>query len=286
MSVIFAYIDDAGNYEKERCDDFVKRNPYYLRACVCVPAGSARSLTDHRQKFCASIGVDDYCELKWQHLWKLKRRDEKGQRITLGQAEQFLKKVKYADALNYATDYLRLLAEFDCSTLITVTPLEVMTEKVDPVKLEKMHLQSIMQRVNFDAKDSQQIAAMFVDNPSDRKLSQRLAEAYTALVRGGDAYSKFNWVHDTVGFHDSRHSAGLQMADFVAGASHNALRGFDESVSLFKNHVGPRLRCSNDGKVEGYGIIEVPTRPDCRQHLLGRLQACLEKPGNDDEIPF
>jgi hypothetical protein len=95
MSVLFAYIDDAGNYEQYRSSEFIRRNPYYLRGCVIVPAANARSFTDRRQAICKKFEVAEYCELKWQHLWKLRRRDERGHNVSLSQAEKFLTHVTF-----------------------------------------------------------------------------------------------------------------------------------------------------------------------------------------------
>ena len=38
----FAYVDDAGAYKADRNSSLTRRNPFYLRVCVLIPAGEPR----------------------------------------------------------------------------------------------------------------------------------------------------------------------------------------------------------------------------------------------------
>jgi hypothetical protein len=56
-------------------------------------------------------------------------------------------------------------------------------------------------------------------------------------------------------FQPSETSVGVQLADMVAGA---VWRKFEKGDDFWYQHLEPAIRKSEDGRVEGYGIIKFP----------------------------
>lgn len=52
-------------------------------------------------------------------------------------------------------------------------------------------------------------------------------------------------------------SIGVQLADLVAGA---VWRKYERDDDVWFNHVAPTLRTNSDGKVDGFGLVKMPTK--------------------------
>ena len=109
--------------------------------------------------------------------------------------------------------------------------------------------------------NSDNLGILFVD-PVSKDKDQTFREYYVELFRTGDYIKNYSHIKDCISVENSDHSVGIQMSDFISGATNSILkedgRGFYKiGVDMFKQFVYPNLR-KGWGKVLGYGIREVP----------------------------
>jgi hypothetical protein len=87
-----------------------------------------------------------------------------------------------------------------------------------------------------------------------------------------------------VAFVESGHSCGIQLADFVAGAIHGYLRGYEASEKLYTLRLYAQIRKHNRRGHLGFGIVDVPKRSASRLHLLEKFpQPITEKSISEEE---
>jgi hypothetical protein len=138
MSVFFAYIDDAGTYKEQRDDTFVERHPYGVRG---HSAEEWRRLSTFQTHLLSRFTGQSLHELKWNHIWKLRRRDIFCQQTSFHRTEEFLENVPFQNAETYAHEFLAALAKCNAKVICTITLMCVFRDGVAERQLEKMHLQ-------------------------------------------------------------------------------------------------------------------------------------------------
>lgn len=80
-------------------------------------------------------------------------------------------------------------------------------------------------------------------------------------------------IKDSLNLELSHHSAGIQLADFIAGCFTGFLRGWRFSTESCKELILPYLRKSDDGEVLGYGIREIPRDGEIRSEIDDKLRS-------------
>lgn len=98
-----------------------------------------------------------------------------------------------------------------------------------------------------------------------------LREQYKNTLYRGLFIEKYQHIKDSISFELSHHSFGIQMADYAAGIFNGTLRGFNNSEELFSKYLIGLIRRSEEGKIFGYGICEVPKDPVIRSALQSKL---------------
>lgn len=96
-------------------------------------------------------------------------------------------------------------------------------------------------------------AMLFADsrkNDSNNQLDIELQNAYLRAKNMGTHFVKFPNFCDTLIFVDSDYSAGIQIADFCAGAIY---RKYEKEDELFFDILKPSIRTHN-GDIKGAGI--------------------------------
>lgn len=132
METFFACIDDSGNYQRERSANFTRRYPYYVKACVLIPAKHWKNLCAFQSLLLHRHTRQRLKELKWSHLWKLRRRDLDKKPTKFGPNEAHLERIRYEEAQRYATDFLSVLPECEARVTCTITPNIVFPELLKP----------------------------------------------------------------------------------------------------------------------------------------------------------
>ena len=98
-----------------------------------------------------------------------------------------------------------------------------------------------------------------------------LREQYKNTYYEGPFIEKYKHIKDSCSFELSHHSFGIQIADYAAGIFNGSLRGFNTSLELFNRYLSGLIRRSEEGKVFGYGIREVPKDAAVRSMLESKL---------------
>lgn len=102
----------------------------------------------------------------------------------------------------------------------------------------------------------QKINGIIVCDHRAPKDDKRLQELHGNLLSGDhNAFSSYKNLVEGVFIAPSHLSVGIQFADMVAGA---VLRNFAKNDSRFFDQIKETFRKSEDGKIEGFGIIKFP----------------------------
>ena len=282
METFLAFIDDAGQYRQIKNSAFIRRYPYYIKVCFLVPASKWQELSGCRRGLCQKHEVGVLNELKWNHLWKLRKRDVLGENISYQRNEEFLRHMSFNVAQKYAEDFMSSIAEYNATIICTITPNCIFSQAVSELNMEKMHLQDIMQRIEMQMGAGDKLALLFADQPKERNQEGALKTAYHELYQSGDFIEKYSHIMDTMSFVYSHHSCGIQMSDFIAGSINGFLRGYPFGEKMFALKIYSRIRKGRDNLPFGYGIIDVPKRPALRKHLEEKFSIEIV----DESVPF
>jgi hypothetical protein len=102
----------------------------------------------------------------------------------------------------------------------------------------------------------QKINGIIVCDHRAPKDDRRLQELHAKLLLGNhNASSSYKNLIEGVFISPSHLSIGIQFADMLAGA---VLRKFSKNDSRFFDQIKDTFRKSEEGEIEGYGIIKFP----------------------------
>ena len=106
--------------------------------------------------------------------------------------------------------------------------------------------------------NSQKCPVVSVCDHRAPKDDQRLQELHSKLLLGHhNAHSSYSHLIEGLFIAPSHFSVGIQFADLVAGA---VLRKFKANDDRFYQQMADTLRKSEQGKVEGYGLVQFPKK--------------------------
>ncbi len=111
----------------------------------------------------------------------------------------------------------------------------------------------MMLRAEDELKESNERGIFFYDETHLRKLSQY----YSEIFLSGEFVGEYEFVKDSIIFEVSTYSSGIQLADYVANIAHNSLRGYKESLRMFKKIIQPKLRKKEGYKISQTGFIPI-----------------------------
>ena len=219
MNTFFAFIDESGDYKGERTQAFTRRYPYYIKACFLISDHSWKQLDKNRKHLSQKHQIGILNELKWNHLWKLHRRDVKGVRISYANNEEYLRNITYGSAESYAREFMASLPDYDPIILISITPSCVFADRVKRINIERMHFQNITQRIEMEMqnREGDNIVVLISDQLSIREHERKIQDSYHQHFHAGDVIDSYSHIMDSIYFQRSHQCCGLQMADFIAG---------------------------------------------------------------------
>lgn len=272
MATYFVFSDEAGCYRKERNNEFVKANPFFIRASLIIDSSDWKTLNLKFHQLKKRYGLPAEKEVKWSYLWSL-RKDQKNGRLSEDKPFYFLKNFTEDQLLSFVTECLDLLTECSyCKVIYTITlNYPELTPVIDDQKIYEMHIQDTMQRIEMEIEnDKDNLAILFLD-PINRKTDDLIRESYRRIYLYGDFIKKYEHLKDNLSFELSHHSFGIQLADYCAGVFNNALKGYHESIDIFRTTLWKLVRKYPDGNFMGYGIVEIPKNEDVRKKLSRKI---------------
>ena len=264
IKTVFVFTDEAGAYNKLPSEPFRRSHPFYIRSNTYLSTDDYRVFQGEVQVLNKRYGIPVGEEVKWSDLWETKRGKYRA---------EFLKGLSEDTLKGY---YRRV---FQCATakdsvrfLFTVTCVFIQPCYHSESELLKFHLQEAMQRVNMDAQPDG-FTTIIMDELNPDKIKKLKTACHEIAVKGD--FIKYKNIYSGVLTECSSQSAGIQLADFVAGIMNGYLRGallsrgnYEFATDLFNEYIRPSLRCHADGRVMGYGIREVPSDSTIRKKLF------------------
>jgi len=266
MKIVFAFSDEVGEYKKNMSKKAMKQNVFYIRGSLLIDAIEYKELVPIARTIKGSCGFGANEEIKYSDIWNWehgrkggKKRAEKGREYI----ENCLSHLKSVDSVKY---------------IFTVTFLDKKHYFGDEIKLLKMHLRDLIQRIHMELRPEKEgadlgYASIFLDM-LNRKHCEKLRTAYHQLSLGEevDYITQYSTIKDSITFEDSRHSIGVQMADLATGVFHGCLLDREFSCDCYSEYIHEKLRARRDDEVFGYGVMEVPSDRLYRDRLRSFLQ--------------
>jgi hypothetical protein len=112
------------------------------------------------------------------------------------------------------------------------------------------HLQDLTRQVGRSE------LGIVVSDHRGQQDDKRFRAHHEALLRcDGDFISKYKNLVESLFFVPSDLSIGIQLADMVAGA---IWRNYEKGDGKWFEMLKPSIRCSKDGKIDGFGIVKFP----------------------------
>lgn len=270
MAVKFAFSDECGHYSPIRTEKQNKVHPFYIRSLFMINGDEYRKLCHNFAILKQNFGLPEK-EIKWAYIWTLRTHYKKGTKPLEKDDCFFLKDINYHVIIDFVENSLLLLQKMEfCKTVFTITDNNS-NAKFSEKDLFKMHITSLLQRVQYEVQlKTEDLAVLFFD-PLGENKSKLLREIYFEIQEKGDFVQNYTHVKDSLNLEFSHHSTGIQIADFLAGVMAGTLKGYERSVQIFNNAVKPVLRDYNN-KILGAGICEVPTDSTQRQKMREHLK--------------
>lgn len=273
MAIYFASSDESGSFRREMSKRYIRSHPYYVRATVIILASDWKKLRNELNSLRQQFRIPNNVEVKWSHIWSIWKHNKNQEKIPFKKPYCVLGNIcSYKDLLDFANNVFGFLANIDTAKIIiSVSDNSVPINIPEEWHLER-HLQEHMQRIEMELQASQDnLAVLFVDPISEEK-DKALRNAYFKIFQSGDFIKNYSHIKDSLNFEFSHHSAGIQLADLIAGCFAGMLRGFSKSAEFFHEKVKPYLRKSPNDQILGYGIREVPRDDNFRLFLQGKLE--------------
>ena len=272
MSTFFVFSDESGDYKAERSEEYIKRNPFYVRSALIIDSSEWKDLNEKYKDLKKLFNLPEGREIKWAYLWEVWLHENKD--IKLPKECVFLEDYKYKYIENFVEKSLFLLHDLNYKKIIITVTNNNSKILVPKNNLLRLHIQDIMERVELELNTSKDhLAVIFIDNVNE-EVDKYLRQIYFEFYTNEDFIKKYSHIKDSLNIEYSHHSIGIQLADFIAGCSLGFFRctilnnkNFDNSKRIFLSYVKPYLRRQPNGEIIGYGIKEVPRDDRVRKQL-------------------
>ena len=272
MSVHFVFSDDAGGYKTDRRERFNRANPFFIRSGMIIRGDDWPSLRDGFTGLQERYQIPASSELKWSYIGSILAHRKRGEPIPSGRAYSVFSNYSTEDLIGFVREAVNLLKKCEfCRIVYTVTNNNRVGQ-ISKEKLYKMHIQDMMQRIEYELQSRDGLAVMFLD-PQNDAGDRYVREAYATIYREGDFIKEYRHIIDSLAFALSHQSFGIRLADYIAGIFNDFLRGYQLSRELFLNQIWPLLRKNPVGDPLGRGICEVPTDDKIRGEIRERFVA-------------
>jgi len=250
-------------FSDETADE--KQKGIYIRGSLVINSFEYRDLKEKfyeiKDKILGKYLLLD-TEIKYQDLW-LKKKMEQGKEKGISKKKEFLKYVNFKDLLSFIEGVFELLNQCESTKVLYTCSLENDLKNNKKTELFKEHLHIHIQRIDMDCRDHDSFVCFFFDH--EKSLEKLFQNAYAELIKKGDAYREYKNSKDSLNFEISHHSVGIQIVDYLSGCFKNFLKGYDDSLKLFKKYILEKVR-KVEGKIyrwknnelDAYGIIEIP----------------------------
>ena len=259
------FTDEAGAYKGQTTPEFRKRHPFYVRSNVMISMDDYRDFQKETQTLNGMYEIPVGEEIKWSDLWEKTR--QRPRTVAIAAMSDTRLKGYYRKVLEYAAQKESL------QYIFTLTNVYERYSLLDERHIYKFHLQEAFQRVQMDL-SSQNGFAVFIMDELDAETLKQIKSVCHEFTVNGDFIRNYGNVYHSVLTECSNQSAGIQLADYVAGAMYGYLRrsfiapdNYAFATDLYKAYIAEKVRHSATGNVMGFGVREVPSHTTYRQKL-------------------
>lgn len=263
MSNYFVFTDEAGAYQHRPSDAHIRSHPFYIRSNVLMDIDDYRQYQIKMQRIAGEYEIHFDEEIKWSDLWSKTKgnpRNDLIARMPLNRLKGYYRKVFETAVGKDSTRFM-----------FTVTDIVGRTCGWRSEPVYKSHLQDAFQRIQMDMGASD-FATFVMDELNEGTLKQIKAACHAFTVHGD--FVEYKNLYQGVLTENSLYSPGIQLADYAAGVMNGLLKGiivspgnFQFATDLYDEFIKPRLRCHTNGKIVGYGVVDIPKKTPFRRQL-------------------
>lgn len=240
------YIDESGQpggWDNEKKCLNKDSSKFFTLGGFMINGDSILEIETKLKDIKIKYGINSSTELKWSSSYS-----------KLGLTFEQYKSMK--------SDVIKMLSGYKSSVIGIVMDKESCYKNKDIRNHNDLYafaLNLLMERVCMEitdrhGRDCMIPALMFTDsrkNDNNNKLDKELQVAYLRARSMGTYYIQFPNFCEGLVFLDSEYSAGIQCADFCAGAIH---KKFEANDNTFFDLLLPAIRCNKSKNVYGYGL--------------------------------
>jgi len=276
MSTYFGFSDECGDYQPNMGSKSLWKHPFYLRTTLLLNSREWKQLNIAFKSLKDKHGISHSKELKWADLWSLRHYQQNGKSIPIKHQLKYFETFDYHDLVDFVEESLALINSLSDKKIILSYTQNKPNRSTNEKAMLGMHLQEHMQRIEMELqKNDDNLGVLFFD-PVNPQKNEFFRELYYELFEVGDYIEKYSHIKDSLNIENSHHSVGIQLADYISGAFSAVLKSGDKTdysrgVKMFFESVYPNLRRSSSGKIQGYGIREVPSSGLVRGWLNSQL---------------
>lgn len=263
MSNYFVFTDEAGAYQRRPSDAHTRSHPFYIRSNVVMAIDDYRQYQIDMQRISGEYEIPFDGEIKWSDLWSKTKGNPRNDLI----AQMPLNRLKGY----YRKIFETAVGKESTRFMFTVTDIVGRTCGWRSEPVYKSHLQDAFQRIQMDM-GTADFATFVMDELNEGTLKQIKAACREFTVHGD--FVDYKNLYQGVLTENSLYSPGIQLADYAAGVMNGYLRGkivspgnYQFATDLYNEFIQPRLRCHTNGKVVGYGVIDIPKHTAFRGQL-------------------
>lgn len=237
----FCFVDESGTPPSRPNP----KAPYFTLGAVIVRDSCWKSLADDVQGFCTSNGIRG--ELKWR-FFSPHNSSAENPMLTKSPSER----------KELSLSFARLIAKSPLTVIACVTDIEAAFKYASVTNQQELYhfaYKPLSERFQYFLQDHKSLGITISDHRG--RDNDRLFRAHhDDLTSGsGKAVSGYDRFIEGLFLQDSRHSVGIQLADFVAGAIHRAYTTADgEHAAIFRS----KIRKKPSGSIQGHGIVHHP----------------------------
>ena len=264
MSNYYVFTDEAGTYRQYPSAAHRRSHPFYIRSNVVMAIDDYRQYQIDMQRISGEYEIPFDEEIKWSDLWR-KNKDNPRNDLIAQMPENRLKGY-------YRRIFETAVCKESTCFFFTVTDIVGRTCNLKNNNIYRFHMQDAFQRVQMDMRSEDGFATFVMDELNSDTIKQ-IKEVCYELIMEGD-FVKYKHLYQGVLIENSIYSPGIQLADYAAGVMNGYLRGkivqpgnYLFATDLYNKYILPNIRRWHDGRIVGYGVVNVPKKTPFRQQL-------------------
>lgn len=264
MSNYFVFTDEAGVYQHYPSDKHRHSHPFYIRSYVIMSIDDYRQYQIDMERISGKYEIPYGEEVKWSDLWSKEKNNPRSPKIA----------AIHKDRLKgyYRTVFETAVAKGSIQFMFTITELQNGSCHLKNDTVYRFHLQDAFERVQMDLDNTDEFATFIMDELNVDTIKQVKSACHDFAVKGD--FVKYKNIYQGVLIENSLYSPGIQLADYAAGVINGYLRGkivnpgnYQFASDLYNEFIQPSIRCHSNGRIVGYGVVDIPKHTAFRKQL-------------------